>query len=493
VSPVCSQGHQTEAADYCDVCGDPVGHSPSTATAGAVPAEAPTGLRVVRCPNCGSETDSDAQCVRCGLLLGATDTATPWEEQLWEIVIRPSREFYEQQEQEGPDFPEEPYNRRIALVGDHIGIGRRSTTQKWRPEIDLSGTLEDTGVSRHHAVLLRRPQGSWALVDQGSTNGTYLKPDEDPIPAHQPFPLSDGDQVYLGYWTCLTAQRVDPPDPQQSDQVSRPSQDTRNVVRKRALEIDLLGPMRVRVQGQEHGITARHKRIVLSLLALRVNTPVTTEELEWAVWGDERPTNAGTQLRGYIQQLRDVVGHEKIETTQGYQLSTVKDCIDMYRFERRCERGRRLLASGHPGAAVAELDRALDLWRGEPLLDLVEGPTGPSVAVGLHERRASAEEDRFAAHLRLGEHGAVASDLSAAVEAAPFRERRWEQLILALYRSGQPLDASRAFARFRELLKESGLEPSNELYQLDGDIALRDPKLDWTAPDEGGSPPASVA
>jgi DNA-binding SARP family transcriptional activator len=341
--------------------------------------------------------------------------------------------------------------------------------------------------------LLRRPDGSWALVDQGSTNGTFLKPDEDPIPTHQPFPLGDGDQLFVGYWTSLTAQRLDQPDVQHSDQVSRPSQDTRNVVRgKRALEIDLLGPLRVRVQGEEHAVTARHKRIVLSLLALRLNTPVSTGDLEWSIWGDDAPANAGIQLRGYIQQLRDVIGHDTIETTQGYQLSVAKDCIDISRFERRCERGRRLLASGHPGAAVAELDRALELWRGEPLLDLVEGPTGPAVAVGLHERRATAQENRFAGLLVLGEHRTIVGELNAAVELEPYREQRWEQLMLALYRSGQPLDASRAFARLRELLKESGLEPSNDLYELDRAVATRDSKLDWTAPHEGGVPPVSI-
>jgi DNA-binding SARP family transcriptional activator len=115
------------------------------------------------------------------------------------------------------------------------------------------------------------------------------------------------------------------------------------------------------------------------------------------------------------------------------------------------------------------------------------------MAVGLHERRATAQEDRFAGHLLLGEHRTIVGDLNAAVELEPFRERRWEQLMLALYRSGQPLDASRAFARLRELLKESGLEPSNDLYELDRAIATRDPKLDWTAPHEGGAPPASVA
>ena len=63
------------------------------------------------------------------------------------------------------------------------------------PEIDLSGALEDLGVSRRDAVLMRQPDGTWALVDQGSANGTYLNYAPDPVPANQP-PTSPGRRPY---------------------------------------------------------------------------------------------------------------------------------------------------------------------------------------------------------------------------------------------------------------------------------------------------------
>ncbi|HUE05821.1 MAG TPA: BTAD domain-containing putative transcriptional regulator [Acidimicrobiales bacterium] len=444
-----------------------------------------------RCPNCGSLPGSDTTCVRCGHPLGAPDTLTPWEEELWELVARQDRSWFDLQEPDGLEFPDSKHTRRIELVGDHVSIGRRSKSRNSLPEIDLSGTLEDPCVSHHHAVLMRRPDGGWALVDQDSTNGTFVNADEEQIAPNEPLTLSDGDQVHVGRWTTLTIERVDPPDPRHSDQVSRPSVDTRNVVRgKRALEIDLLGPLRVRVRNEEVLIGASHKRAVLSLLALRVGTPVTADQLQWALWGDGETRTAATALRGYIKDLRKVVPEDVIKSVpeQGYRLDVHKDCIDVSRFERRCERGRRLLSSGHPGSAVALLDRALELWRGEPLVDLVAGPMGAGVAVGLAERKATAEEDRFEALLQLGEHRAIVADLLVAVEAEPLRERRWGQLMLALYRRGQQAEALRAFHRLYQMLKdEVGVEPSHELMDLERAIANNLPELAWVAPSQTGT------
>jgi pSer/pThr/pTyr-binding forkhead associated (FHA) protein len=110
-------------------------------------------------------------------------------------VVRPDREYFDTLEHEGVEFPEGRASRRIELVGDHVSIGRRSKRMAVDPEVDLSGGLEDDGVSRRHAVLMRQPEGHWALVDQDSANGTLLALDQDPIPPNHPFPLSDGDSA----------------------------------------------------------------------------------------------------------------------------------------------------------------------------------------------------------------------------------------------------------------------------------------------------------
>ena len=454
VSATCPRGHRSEAGDYCSVCGAPMSSQGAGERVDPGPGEP-------ACPNCGSPPSAAPNCVECGYLLGAPDSVAMWAAENWEVVVRPDRGYYEMVEPDGMEFPSETYARRIPLTGDHMRIGRSSRTKDIRPEIDLSGGLEDTGVSHRHAVLMRQPWGTWSLVDQDSTNGTFLNDDEDAITHNHPVPLSDGDRIHLGAWTTLTIERLDPAEVHlEAD--SRPSVDTRNITHgRRSVEIDLLGPLQLRVRGEGVPVTAAKERAVLATLALNVGASVPVLDLEWALWGEEEPKTANKAIQVYIGQLRRKLPEDTIETTQqGYRLACTKDGVDVFRFERRCGRGRTLLASGHPGAAVAELSRALELWRGEPVIDLAEGPAGTAEVVRLHERRAGAEEDLFDGRLQLGDHHGLVADLRAAVEAEPLRQRRWAQLMLALYRSGRQGDVARV-QRVRGVLDhEYGVEPS---------------------------------
>jgi pSer/pThr/pTyr-binding forkhead associated (FHA) protein len=73
------------------------------------------------------------------------------------------------------------------------------------PEIDLSGSPVDPGISRLHALLLPAPDGSWAVLDPGSANGTMLNDRE--ISPGDLIPLHDGDRINLGAWTVITVHR----------------------------------------------------------------------------------------------------------------------------------------------------------------------------------------------------------------------------------------------------------------------------------------------
>ena len=64
------------------------------------------------------------------------------------------------------------------------------------------------------------------------------------------------------------------------------------------------------------------------------------------------------------------------------------------------------------------------------------------------------------------------------VAAEPLRERRWGQLMLALYREGRQADALRAFQRLRMTLRdELGIDPSAALRALELAILAQDPTL----------------
>jgi O-antigen/teichoic acid export membrane protein len=99
-------------------------------------------------------------------------------------------------------FPGYRTERQVPLVGGQLRIGRGSAARGLKPEIDLSGPPADPGVSRLHAVLIPAPDGSWAVLDPGSANGTLLNGRK--ITVGDLTPLHDGDRINLGAWTVIT-------------------------------------------------------------------------------------------------------------------------------------------------------------------------------------------------------------------------------------------------------------------------------------------------
>jgi pSer/pThr/pTyr-binding forkhead associated (FHA) protein len=127
------------------------------------------------------------------------------------VVVTLDRTYYDQMRAErirtGQDLPFPGYSteRRFPLAGKQVRIGRRSAARGVEPEIDLSGPPVDPGISRLHALLLPAPDGSWAVLDPGSANGTLLNGRE--IAPGDLIPLRDGDRINLGAWTALTVRR----------------------------------------------------------------------------------------------------------------------------------------------------------------------------------------------------------------------------------------------------------------------------------------------
>jgi hypothetical protein len=154
------------------------------------------------CPRC-NEPRIGLFCEQCGHCYSTTAPSVPLT---WCVVIAPDRHYFESSRTdcERFTFPASSPARRISLHGESICVGRRSGSRGTIPEIDLSDPPADPGVSREHAGLLAQPDGTWAVVDEGSTNGTYVNGSSQRIPAHQQVALADGDRVHLGVWTTIT-------------------------------------------------------------------------------------------------------------------------------------------------------------------------------------------------------------------------------------------------------------------------------------------------
>jgi hypothetical protein len=125
----------------------------------------------------------------------------------WIVVVTADRGYFDRVVATGaPDagiiqFPRYCPERRFRLEGREMRIGRRSASRGIEPEIDLTGPPTDPGISHLHAVLLAEPDGGWAVLDPGSSNGTMVNGRD--IAAGERAALHEGDRIYLGAWTVL--------------------------------------------------------------------------------------------------------------------------------------------------------------------------------------------------------------------------------------------------------------------------------------------------
>ena len=226
------------------------------------------------------------------------------------------------------------------------------------------------------------------------------------------------------------------------------------------------------------------QRAVLAHLLLRANHLVPTDVLIDEVWGEEPPETVRNALQSYASHLRKALGAERVEGSRaGYILRAETSELDAARFQSLLRDARRLLPIDAK-AAVGAFDHALDLWRGPAFGDLATEASLRSEAARLDDLRLAALEERIDAQLTVGELGEVIGELESLTARHPLRERFWEQLMLALYRTGRQGEALGAYQRAREILAdELGIDPSPELRKLHERILAQSPDLD-----PGGEP-----
>jgi hypothetical protein len=158
---------------------------------------APPPVEQRACPSCGApRRQGDRFCERCGF-----DLARPSLNE-WVAVIAADRAQWDAVVTDGLEFPSDARPERLTLVAEEIPIGRDAVDG-----IALAGALEDPGASRTHAALVRLDDGSYTIVDRGSTNGTRLNDDPTPLVAGEPAPVGEGDRIRLGAWTTITIVR----------------------------------------------------------------------------------------------------------------------------------------------------------------------------------------------------------------------------------------------------------------------------------------------
>lgn len=182
------------------------------------------------------------------------------------------------------------------------------------------------------------------------------------------------------------------------------------------IDVALLGPVEVRVDGEAVPITSLSQRVLVARLAMSPDRAVSVPELVNSLWVNDPPANANGNLQSYVSRLRRVVGVDRITSdAAGYRLRIGPNEVDIGRVERLAAEGRATAATD-PVHGAGLLAEALAIWRGEPLADLPETLAFTPTLVRLGEWRRQLQEEWFELRLRAGE-AAAATDRRAAARA----------------------------------------------------------------------------
>jgi DNA-binding SARP family transcriptional activator len=249
-------------------------------------------------------------------------------------------------------------------------------------------------------------------------------------------------------------------------------------------EFLILGPMECWSWHKPADISGGLQRTLLAALLAAESMPVSAKALVVELWADSPPTQWENALQAHISRLRKrlkeladdrparLVGH-----SSGYRLLVEEDAVDAAVFTRELAVAR-LLGARDPGRAADKLRAALALWRGSAFGLVVPGPLCRAAALRYETSRVGALETLFDLELRIGRHTEIIPALSELVESTTLNERFCEQLMIALYRSGQQALALETYHRMRTRLDaELGVEPTVTLRNLHKAILMHHPAL----------------
>ncbi len=249
--------------------------------------------------------------------------------------------------------------------------------------------------------------------------------------------------------------------------------------------------------GHVRPVAGARQRVLLAALLVRANRVVPKLELADIVW-DGAPPRGAAALRTQVMRLRQALGPvtgERIAARgSGYMIALGAEELDITLFEALHREAGSAIRAGRWNEAEQALDRALVLWRDDPLLDVESQGLRDECGEYLEQLRVQALEWRAESAMRLGRHEQVVPELHDLVRQYPLREHNHAQLMLALYRSGRQAESLQVYQSARKVLREElGTEPGMALQAMHQRMLTADPSLDLPelAP-QGSDDPQSI-
>jgi DNA-binding SARP family transcriptional activator/tetratricopeptide (TPR) repeat protein len=241
-----------------------------------------------------------------------------------------------------------------------------------------------------------------------------------------------------------------------------------------ALRLQVLGPVKAWREGVALPLGGVRRQAVLGLLAVQAGVVVRQRALCEALWDGEPPPTAAVMIQSHISRLRAVLEQGTPARTRqrvletmgdGYRLRVDSMSTDLAESRSLAVRARGALRSGSRTSACELFERAVELWRADPLADVAVLRSHP-VVTGLEREYAALVVEQADAASALGWHDLVLPRLFALTERAPLNERAHACLMIALAGSGQQAAALEVYERMRRRLDdELGVRPGAPLAQ----------------------------
>ena len=235
-------------------------------------------------------------------------------------------------------------------------------------------------------------------------------------------------------------------------------------------EIGILGTLRSKIDGNEVVLPGTKLRSIMAILAFRAGDTVASDVLVEELGLDRTSTNAANALQAHVSRLRrwlcthDCAPNLLETTNSGYRLNLDRSQVDAHLFVDQAEQAIAL-APAAPSVVATMLEDALKLWRGDALLDVIDGPLAAAIADELKFSRATAREGPSGGLARVGQR--PQGDRQCARirrRRPPLNEALWESQIIALRRLGRHAQAVDCYNRARKTLSdELGIQPGERL------------------------------